>query len=97
MSNFAKSKGVDVTLALGDNFYDRGVTSVDDSRFETTFENVFDKDVLTDFRVLAGNHDHNGGTYLRSIQALLLHTHTHSSYYYYYYYYYTHTHTLNYT
>ena len=62
MSNFAKSKGVDVTLALGDNFYDRGVSSVDDTRFESTFENVFDKDVLTDFRVLAGNHDYDGGT-----------------------------------
>ena len=60
MANFAKMKGVDVTLALGDNFYDRGVTSVDDSRFQSTFENVFDENVLKDFRVLAGNHDHNG-------------------------------------
>lgn len=33
---------------------------MDDKRFQSTFENVFDKDVLKDFRVLAGNHDHNG-------------------------------------
>ena len=48
------------TIVLGDNFYDKGVKSVDVSRFKTTFEDVFDRDVLTDFRVLAGNHDHNG-------------------------------------
>ena len=55
-----KKNGATITLALGDNFYDTGVTSVDDSRFQSTFENVFDKDILNNFKVLAGNHDHNG-------------------------------------
>ena len=60
MKHFAEKNGANTTIVLGDNFYDKGVKSVDDSRFKTTFEDVFDKDVLTDFRVLAGNHDHNG-------------------------------------
>merc|ERR1711871_434727 len=50
-------------LALGDNFYSHGVTSEFDSRFQNTFENVFTADSLQGddyFRVVAGNHDHNG-------------------------------------
>mmetsp|Transcript_65606 Transcript_65606/g.137136 ORF Transcript_65606/g.137136 Transcript_65606/m.137136 type:complete len:342 (-) Transcript_65606:143-1168(-) len=50
-------------LALGDNFYTEGVTSVDDSRFHNTFERVFSSDNLKSdnfFRVVAGNHDHRG-------------------------------------
>lgn len=51
------------TLALGDNFYVTGVKSVDDPRFHTTFESVYTSPHLQGprhFRVLAGNHDHNG-------------------------------------
>lgn len=51
------------TLALGDNFYFSGVKSVDDKRFHQTFEDVFTSENLKSpnhFRVLAGNHDHNG-------------------------------------
>jgi len=55
-----KAKGV---LALGDNFYNKGVSDVNDPRFQTTFENVF-TDYLNSpgfiFHVLAGNHDHLG-------------------------------------
>ena len=64
MKHFAEKNEANTTVVLGDNFYDKGVKSVDDSRFKTTFEDVFDKDVLTDFRVLAGNHDHNGNVRL---------------------------------
>lgn len=51
------------TLSLGDNFYLKGVVSVDDSRFRTTFEDVFASPNLrgeNHFRVLGGNHDHLG-------------------------------------
>ena len=50
-------------LALGDNFYTQGVQSVDDTRFQNTFEHVFTAASLQspfEFRVIAGNHDHNG-------------------------------------
>lgn len=52
-------------LALGDNFYGSGVRSVDDPRFQETFEDVFKGDALAassgfHFHVVAGNHDHRG-------------------------------------
>jgi len=50
-------------LALGDNFYSKGVKSEFDSRFQDTFENVFTGEHLQGedfFRVLVGNHDHYG-------------------------------------
>merc|ERR1712224_151927 len=55
--------GAKFTLLLGDNFYLDGVRSVDDPRFLHTFENVFTSEHLQSdrhFRVIAGNHDHNG-------------------------------------
>ena len=51
------------TLALGDNFYDKGVTDTSDPRFKTTFEDIFTAPSLQGarhFRLLAGNHDHYG-------------------------------------
>lgn len=58
----AKIQNSDFVLALGDNFYFRGVTDEYDSRFQETFEKVFDNE---DFQsvpwfVLGGNHDHYG-------------------------------------
>jgi len=55
--------GARFTLALGDNFYYDGVLSLDDQRFNSTFENIFTGSNLQGenfFRVLSGNHDHNG-------------------------------------
>ena len=51
------------SLALGDNFYTQGVQSVEDTRFQYTFEHVFTAESLQspfEFRIIAGNHDHNG-------------------------------------
>ncbi len=50
-------------LALGDNFYFKGVSDVNDPRFQNTFENVFTGYLKSPgfvFHVLAGNHDHLG-------------------------------------
>jgi hypothetical protein len=55
--------GARFTLLLGDNFYAHGVNSIDDHRFNSTFENVFKSEHLQGarhFRVIAGNHDHRG-------------------------------------
>jgi hypothetical protein len=58
--------GASFSLALGDNFYLAGIqTDEFDSRFQSTFENVFTADSLKSpsfFRVIAGNHDHKGNT-----------------------------------
>ena len=37
----AKDKNTHFQFALGDNFYFDGVKSVDDPRFQASFENVF--------------------------------------------------------
>ncbi|XP_006811313.1 tartrate-resistant acid phosphatase type 5-like [Saccoglossus kowalevskii] len=61
MGNVADMYQSQFTLALGDNFYEDGVLSVDDPRFQETFENVFTaKSLYNPWYVVAGNHDYNG-------------------------------------
>ncbi|XP_056890444.1 tartrate-resistant acid phosphatase type 5a isoform X1 [Takifugu flavidus] len=61
MSNTAERMGADFIVALGDNFYYKGVRSVDSSRFKQTFEDVYtQKSLMVPWYVLAGNHDHAG-------------------------------------
>lgn len=49
-------------LALGDNFYSKGVDSVDDPLFTTIFEDQFSADSMqVPWYVCAGNHDYYGG------------------------------------
>ena len=38
MGQIAAQMGAQFTLSMGDNFYDNGVTDVDDPRFKETFE-----------------------------------------------------------
>ena len=38
MGDIAKEIGAQFTLSMGDNFYENGVTDVDDPRFQQTFE-----------------------------------------------------------
>uniref|UniRef100_A0A1A8FSJ1 Tartrate-resistant acid phosphatase type 5 n=2 Tax=Nothobranchius korthausae TaxID=1143690 RepID=A0A1A8FSJ1_9TELE len=61
MNAVAERMGADFILALGDNFYYRGVESVDSPRFQETFESVYAaKSLRVPWYVLAGNHDHAG-------------------------------------
>lgn len=54
---------INAVLMLGDNFYEYGVKSASDPRFETDFENLFDRDLFDcPFYVCLGNHDYNGDT-----------------------------------
>ncbi len=49
--------GCDFALLLGDNFYDAGVDGVDDSQFQTKFEDPYSV-VDFPFYVVLGNHDY---------------------------------------
>lgn len=61
MREYALRNPVQFVLYLGDNFYDSGVSSVDDPMFETHFEDVYDGVVLNmPFYVVVGNHDYRG-------------------------------------
>ena len=52
-----QQRGCDFALLLGDNFYDGGVTSVDDPQFESKFELPY-ADLDMPFYVVLGNHDY---------------------------------------
>jgi len=61
MAQRAKSDHVDFILTVGDNVYDNGVSSVDDSQWKTKFEDVY-KDPSLQIPVYPslGNHDWKG-------------------------------------
>jgi tartrate-resistant acid phosphatase type 5 len=49
-------------IAIGDNFYSKGVTGVTDPQFETKFEQTFTAPSLNvSWYVSSGNHDYYGG------------------------------------
>ncbi len=61
MKNIAFEIPVHFSLALGDNFYFKGVKNEDDLRFKHTFEDVFSEDVLNmPWFMQLGNHDYLG-------------------------------------
>ncbi|XP_071838746.1 tartrate-resistant acid phosphatase type 5-like [Apostichopus japonicus] len=53
---------LDFIAELGDNFYYNGVSHVNDSRFQDTFERVYNAESLRDvpWYITAGNHDWDG-------------------------------------
>jgi hypothetical protein len=52
-----EADGCDFALLLGDNFYDTGVTAVDDPQFITKFEQIYSQ-LGIPFYVVLGNHDY---------------------------------------
>lgn len=57
----AKSDHVDFILTVGDNFYEEGVSSVDDPQWKTKFEDVYaDPALQLPIYPSLGNHDHRG-------------------------------------
>jgi hypothetical protein len=60
-------------ISTGDNFYSKGVQSVDDVQFKTKFEDTFTAPSLqVPWYVCAGNHDYYGGT--KGIEAEMQYT-----------------------
>ncbi|XP_066520291.1 tartrate-resistant acid phosphatase type 5a [Hoplias malabaricus] len=83
MGRTAQQLGADFILALGDNFYYKGVKSVDDPRFQETFEKVYTaKSLNIPWFVVAGNHDHAGNV-LAQIQYSKVSPRWNFPYYYY--------------
>lgn len=61
MAEVARTSSPDCIALLGDNFYREGVSSVDDPRWRTGFEECFPRSELdVPFVAALGNHDHNG-------------------------------------
>ncbi|CAK9300353.1 unnamed protein product [Gordionus sp. m RMFG-2023] len=70
LSNWALKSSPKFVILLGDNFYDKGVKSLSDSRFQSSFEDLYSNDTLNiPWYVIAGNHDHLG-----SVQAQISYT-----------------------
>ena len=59
MGTKAEMLSANFTVSLGDNMYYKGVKNEYDTRFQTTFEDVFTaKSLQHKWYILAGNHDH---------------------------------------
>lgn len=49
------------TVSVGDNFYENGVTGLDDPHWQTSFEQVYTAPALqSPWKVILGNHDYRG-------------------------------------
>jgi tartrate-resistant acid phosphatase type 5 len=61
MAESAKELNVRFVISVGDNFYEDGVTGVDDPAWEKSFETVYDAPSLqVPWWVALGNHDYHG-------------------------------------
>ena len=59
MAKQAKEDQCDFVISTGDNFYEKGVSSVTDSQFKTSFENIYSASSLhIPWYVALGNHDY---------------------------------------
>src|SRR5436190_6059152 len=60
--SFCASETCDFGLFLGDNFYDVGVSGVDDPQWKSKFEDVYSDPSFASlpFFAVLGNHDHEG-------------------------------------
>lgn len=61
MARVADERKAQFVLAVGDNFYPAGVSSVDDPLWQTAFEDVYSQKALdVPWHVVLGNHDYKG-------------------------------------
>jgi acid phosphatase len=61
MGESAAQIGASFVISVGDNFYEDGVTGVDDPKWKTSFEDVYRAPSLqTPWYVALGNHDYHG-------------------------------------
>jgi acid phosphatase len=61
MGRTASAIGSQYTVSVGDNFYENGVTSVDDPQWQSSFEQIYtDPSLYTPWKVILGNHDYRG-------------------------------------
>ncbi|KAL3818510.1 hypothetical protein ACJIZ3_004415 [Penstemon smallii] len=63
MGEVGKKIGIDFVISTGDNFYDTGLKSVNDPRFETSFSKIYTaKSLQKPWYTVLGNHDYLGNT-----------------------------------
>ena len=61
MGKTAETIGSAYTVSMGDNFYENGVTGVDDPQWRSSFEEIYTAPSLqSPWRVILGNHDYRG-------------------------------------
>ena len=61
MGKTAASINSQFVISLGDNFYENGVTGLDDPYWQTSFEDIYTATSLqTPWKVILGNHDYRG-------------------------------------
>ena len=61
MNRTALVTNVQFVISTGDNFYESGVSSINDSQWLTSFENVYSgKGLQKDWYAVLGNHDYSG-------------------------------------
>jgi tartrate-resistant acid phosphatase type 5 len=61
MGESATEVGARFVISVGDNFYEDGVTGIDDPAWQNSFEKVYDAPSLqVPWRVILGNHDYRG-------------------------------------
>lgn len=62
MERYCQEHPLTAVIFLGDNFYSKGVASVDDPQWKSKFLDVYSKDCLkkVPFYALLGNHDYRG-------------------------------------
>jgi predicted phosphohydrolase len=61
MSITAEKENIDFVISTGDNFYQTGVESTEDSHWKESFENIYNANTLQKkWYVVLGNHDYQG-------------------------------------
>ncbi|URE39760.1 Purple acid phosphatase [Musa troglodytarum] len=61
MGRIGEELDIDFVVSTGDNFYEDGLTGVDDKAFEESFTNIYtSKSLQTQWYSVLGNHDYRG-------------------------------------